>query len=115
VSRRWRVRHVDPDPLQARYKKPHVTTSSLITVNGARDTQVQQPMRTTNASRRAQIIAEIQQLRAELDTRRIAPRPAPASVLSAYQALLNAHYERLDQLDLADDPRWLHNPSTFQE
>jgi uncharacterized membrane protein len=47
-------------------------------------------------SRRRQILEEIEQLTRELDQRRRAPRPAPASVMQAYQLVLAHHYERLD-------------------
>jgi len=48
---------------------------------------------------RAQILAEIEHLKRELEARRRAPRPAPASVVRAYQQLLLRQYERLDRND----------------
>jgi hypothetical protein len=48
---------------------------------------------------RARILAEIERLKRELEARRKAPRPAPTSVVRAYQQLLQQHYDRLDGAD----------------
>jgi hypothetical protein len=53
---------------------------------------------------------EIAHLRRELDARRQAHPPAPSSVVRAYHALLEQHYERLDGLDPAAFDRSINVP-----
>ena len=52
-----------------------------------------------HATAKQQIVAEIEQLRIELEGRQTLNRPAPGSVMDAYRALIVRQYDRLERLD----------------
>ena len=64
----------------------------------------------TDAGEAQRLRDEITHLRRELDARRQAHPPAPSSVVRAYHALLEQHYERLDRLNPAGSDRSINAP-----